>query len=107
MAQKLKIVMAQLNFLVGDIDGNTDRVIESAQRALEEHSAHLIAFPELTLTGYPPEDLLLRPSLQHRIEKALRKIIDANLDIYLVVGHPFLRVQNYIMPLALSKEISF
>lgn len=95
--------MAQLNFLVGDIDGNTDRVIESAQRALEEHSAHLIAFPELTLTGYPPEDLLLRPSLQHRIEKALRKIIDANLDIYLVVGHPFLKGSKLYNALSVIK----
>ena len=49
MAQQLTIVMAQLNFLVGDIDGNTDLVIASAQRAITEKSADMIVFPELTL----------------------------------------------------------
>ena len=89
MAQQLTIVMAQLNFLVGDIDGNTDLVIASAQRAITEKSADMIVFPELTLVGYPPEDLLLRPSLQVRVEKALAKILAANLDIFLVLGYPF------------------
>ena len=89
MAQQLTIVMAQLNFLVGDIDGNTDLVIASARRAITEQSADMIVFPELTLVGYPPEDLLLRPSLQVRVEKALAKILAANLDIFLVLGYPF------------------
>ena len=89
MAQQLTIAMAQLNFLVGDIDGNTDLVIASAQRAITEKSADMIVFPELTLVGYPPEDLLLRPSLQVRVEKALAKILAANLDIFLVLGYPF------------------
>jgi NAD+ synthase (glutamine-hydrolysing) len=88
MAQQLTIVMAQLNFLVGDIDGNTDLVIATARRAIAEQSADMIAFPELTLTGYPPEDLLLRPSLQVRVEKALAKILEADLDIFLVIGYP-------------------
>lgn len=88
MSQQLKIVMAQLNFMVGDIDGNTACVIESARRAITEFGADMIAFPELTLTGYPPEDLLLRPSLQVRISKALEKILHANLGIYIVVGYP-------------------
>ena len=94
MAQQLTIVMAQLNFLVGDIDGNTDLVIASAQRAITEKSADMIVFPELTLVGYPPEDLLLRPSLQVRVEKALAKILAANLDIFLVLGST-LRFRQY------------
>ena len=65
MAQKLKVVMAQLNFRVGDIDGNTEIVIENSLKAVSEHSADVIVFPELTLTGSPMEDLLLRPSLQN------------------------------------------
>ena len=88
MAQQITVVLAQLNFLVGDIDGNTDLVIESARRAISEQSADMIAFPELTLTGYPPEDLLLRPSLQRRIDKALARILTAELDIFLVIGFP-------------------
>lgn len=88
MPGKLKIVMAQLNLLVGDIDGNTDRIIESCRQAIAQHQADIIAFPELSLTGYPPEDLLLRPSMQLRIERALKKIVEADLDIYCVVGYP-------------------
>ena len=88
MAHRLKVVLAQLNLLVGDIDGNTDRVIAAARQASAEFSADLIAFPELALTGYPPEDLLLRPSLQIRVKKALEKILQANLSIVMVVGYP-------------------
>ena len=88
MAQQLKVVMAQLNFLVGDIDGNTRLVIENATKAITEHSADVIVFPELTLTGYPLEDLLLRPSLKIRINKAIAKILDAKLSIVIVIGFP-------------------
>lgn len=88
MPGKLNIVMAQLNLLVGDIDGNTDRIIESCKQAIEEYGADIVAFPELSLTGYPPEDLLLRPSMQIRVERALGKIIAANLATYCVVGFP-------------------
>ncbi|MDX1491980.1 MAG: NAD+ synthase [Pseudohongiellaceae bacterium] len=88
MASQLTVVMAQLNLLVGDIDGNTDRVIASAREAMTVHKADLISFPELSLCSYPPEDLLLRPSLELRINKAIDKILAANLDITMVVGYP-------------------
>lgn len=88
MAQQIKVVMAQLNFEVGNIESNTSKLIESARQAISEHEAEIIAFPELSLTGYPPEDLLLRPSLAIRIEKALNRILGADLGIYLVVGYP-------------------
>ena len=88
MPGQLTVVMAQLNLLVGDIKGNTDRVIAAARQAIDEHGADIIAFPELTLTSYPPEDLLLRPSLQIRIEKALSRLRSANLPIHMLVGHP-------------------
>ena len=104
MAQQLTIVMAQLNFLVGDIDGNTDLVIASARRAITEQSADMIVFPELTLVGYPPEDLLLRPSLQVRVEKALVKILAANLDIFLVLGYPFRQSAKLYNALSVIKK---
>ena len=88
MTQTLKLVMGQLNFLVGDIDGNTEIVIQSSRNAIDEHSADMIVFPELTLTGYPMEDLLLRPSLRNRIDKAIGKILNANLAITIVLGYP-------------------
>ncbi len=104
MSGKLKIVMAQLNLLVGDIEGNTGQVIESCQAAISSSQADLIAFPELTLTGYPPEDLLLRPSLQLRIEKALQSILDAKLDIYCVVGYPHKEGEDLFNALAVIKN---
>jgi NAD+ synthase (glutamine-hydrolysing) len=88
MARQLKAVLAQLNFVVGDIEGNTQKVIDTAQVAVSEHKADLVAFPELTLTGYPPEDLLLRPSLGLRVEKAIQKLLEADLSIFCVVGFP-------------------
>ena len=90
MSDSLKIVMAQENFLVGDIAGNCNRVIESALRASEQHGADIIVFPELTLTGYPPEDLLLRPSLQVRVEAALLSIEEQVKNITVVLGCPIL-----------------
>lgn len=88
MAQQFKLVMAQLNLLVGDIGANADRVIAAAQEAKNQHGAQMVVFPELTLTGYPPEDLLFRPSLKLRVDRALQRILAADLDIYLVLGFP-------------------
>ena len=85
---RARVVMAQLNFLVGDIDGNAERVVASARRAVSELDADLVVFPELTLTGYPPEDLLLRPSLAGRIERALTKIAAAGVECPIALGFP-------------------
>ncbi|MDO3384876.1 NAD+ synthase [Gilvimarinus sp. SDUM040013] len=84
----LTIALGQINTLVGDIPGNTERVLEVANRALQERAADVILFPELTLTGYPPEDLLLRPSLQLRVDKALAELTGARLPLAIVVGYP-------------------
>lgn len=85
----LQIIIAQLDFLVGDIDGNTTKVIDAAQQAHQSFKADLILFPELALTGYPPEDLLLRASLQLRIEKALLRLRQQlPPDLHVVVGYP-------------------
>lgn len=88
MARQLKAVLAQLNFVVGDIEENTQKVIDTARLAIQQHEADVVTFPELTVTGYPPEDLLLRPSLTLRVEKAIQRILDANLAIFCVVGFP-------------------
>lgn len=86
--QRLKVTMAQVDFLVGDIPGNADRMLEAARTAVDEHRADIVVFPELSLTGYPPEDLLLRPSLDGRVNEALERLADANLAAALVVGAP-------------------
>lgn len=84
----LKLALAQINPLVGDIDGNTGLVITQARQAEVELGADLVIFPELVLTGYPPEDLLLRPSLEWRIERALEVIKSANLKAAVLIGYP-------------------
>ena len=88
MARQLRVVMAQLNLMVGDIEGNTSLVLKNAERAISEFAADLIVFPELTLTAYPPEDLLLRPSLKLRIDRAIDAILQADLPIHIVLGFP-------------------
>ncbi len=85
--QKIKVCLAQLNLLVGDIAGNTEQILKAAAGALEQ-DARVLVLPELCLTGYPPEDLLLRPSLQPRIDQALASIKQAALPIYMVLGYP-------------------
>ncbi|MFP8966591.1 NAD+ synthase [Pokkaliibacter sp. CJK22405] len=89
MKPGLRIVMAQLDFLVGDIPGNTEKVIHAAHEARDRLGADVVAFPELTLTGYPPEDLLLRPSLQLRVSKALQRLQDEVQGIGIIIGYPW------------------
>lgn len=83
----LRISIAQLNTLVGDIPGNTQKILQMAHEAVIQ-KADLVVFPELCLTGYPPEDLLLRSSLDKRITDALGILMAANLPLALVVGYP-------------------
>lgn len=86
-----RIQIAQLNLLVGDVAGNTERVIAVAAEA-QASGAHLVVFPELTLTGYPPEDLLLRPELMERVRSALGRIQRETAlrspGLALVLGYP-------------------
>ena len=87
----LRISLAQINLLVGDITGNTDRVIAAARFARDEQQAHAVLYPELTLTGYPPEDLLLRYELQERVESALHALCRAVRGIDVIIGYPRFR----------------
>ena len=82
----LRIALAQDNFLVGSIPENAQKVRLLAQQAKAQQS-DIIVFPELCLTGYPPEDLLFRPSLTPRINDALASLADIR-DIVLVLGYP-------------------
>lgn len=84
----LRIVMAQLNMLVGDIESNADKVIAAAHRARDEMQADAIIFPELTLTGYPPEDLLLRSGLHSRVLVELERVKQKVSGIDVVLGYP-------------------
>ncbi len=88
------LVMGQINPVVGDVSGNVKKIIAAANEARDSLNADLIVFPELTLTGYPPEDLLLRPGLQKRVNKGLRKLKKKIKNIAVVVGHPAGKVKE-------------
>ncbi|WP_333954598.1 NAD+ synthase [Psychrobacter sp. S4(2024)] len=78
--------LAQSHFLVGDIKANAEKMRTLALQAREQ-GADVIIFPELALLGYPPQDLLLRPSLSGRIKSALSTLSDID-DIVMIVGYP-------------------
>ena len=85
---QLRVVLAQIDPVVGDVAGNTRKVMAATRQARQEHDAELVVFPELCLTGYPPEDLLLRPGLLKRVNKALQTLCQQIDDITIIVGHP-------------------
>jgi len=90
--QDLTLVMAQLDPLVGDIPGNTARAIESVREASLEHKADVVVLPELCLTGYPPEDLLLRESMESRLEEARAQMAKKVAPgVMVIVGYPGMR----------------
>jgi NAD+ synthase (glutamine-hydrolysing) len=87
MAVPLRLALGQLNLLVGDIAGNLARLRAATARARDELRAHAVVFPELALTGYPPEDLLLRPGFIHDEQGALAALCREALGIDIIVGH--------------------
>lgn len=83
----MKIALAQINCMVGDIQGNADKILDYANRAYVA-GASLIITPELALSGYPPEDLLLREDFHRACSQALIKLAARLPDITLLIGHP-------------------
>jgi NAD+ synthase (glutamine-hydrolysing) len=88
---KIKVVAAQLNQIIGDFDGNCARIIDAAKSAVAQ-GAHIVLTPELSLTAYPPEDLLLRPKFFEKCADALAKLTAdlAALDLHVLVGVPIM-----------------
>jgi NAD+ synthase (glutamine-hydrolysing) len=83
----LRVALAQINPVVGDIRGNARKISESIARARDEGAA-LVVLPELSLTGYPPEDLLLKTSFLDAAGEALQELASQAHDIAAVVGYP-------------------
>ena len=81
----LRLVMAQINTTVGDIEGNTKKILDSIKEAKSVH-ADVISFPELAITGYPPEDLLFQKSFLELNYSNMNKIVDQSEGITIVVG---------------------
>ncbi len=83
------LTLAQINGLVGDIRGNVARVIEVCETYRTDPTPRIVLFPELTLTGYPPEDLLLKPEMAVRVDRALENIVASiPAHVVAVVGFP-------------------
>ncbi len=85
----LRIACAQINCVVGDLDGNVERILAAYERAVDD-VCDLVVFPELTVTGYPPEDLLLRPAFVAQAAAALDKLAARIGAVVAVVGVPIL-----------------
>ncbi len=83
----IRVALCQRNLVVGDIDGNAEKIRESLDR-VRESGVDLALFPELTVTGYPPEDLLLKPHFAERAEAALRDLAAEVRDLVAVIGFP-------------------
>ena len=88
MSESLRIALAQLDLLVGDVQGNLTQVVSVARQAREEHRADLTLFPELALSGYPPEDLLFHRGFRAQIERALEQLCREVPAGQLIVGFP-------------------
>ena len=84
---KLKIAIGQINCTVGDIAGNAQRILAVAESARAQ-GADLLLTPELALSGYPPEDLLLRPDFYRACARELQRISSSMPDLAMLVGHP-------------------
>ena len=88
MAAPLRIALAQFDFPVGAVESNADRIAALIVQARDDFGAGLVLFPELALSGYPPEDLLLRPSFLSACEAALQRIAAQAQGIVAIVGWP-------------------
>lgn len=81
----MRILVAQLNLIIGDLEGNTQKIIETLDRARSKE-VDVVLFPELTICGYPPEDLMLHRSFIEAMDEYLEKIIRASARLFVVVG---------------------
>ncbi len=84
----LIITLAQLNLVVGDVQGNTERIADIIHELREDGSTDLVVFQELALCGYPPEDLLFHSGMQHRVADALQNLCAETQGIAVLIGYP-------------------
>ncbi|MEG1968993.1 MAG: NAD+ synthase [Burkholderiaceae bacterium] len=97
MSSHVRVAVAQINCIVGDFEGNSRRILEAARQA-QAAGVHILVTPELSLCGYPPEDLLLRRAFYEAAETALERLASRLLpfpELRVVVGHPLAREGRY------------
>ena len=88
MSDTVVLALAQVDLIVGDVAGNAAKILEYAVRAREELRADLVVFPELSVCGYPPEDLLFHSGLRRDVEAAIERIRSSVSDIAVLIGFP-------------------
>ena len=88
MASQVTLALAQVDLAVGDVVGNAAKIITYANRARDELQADLIVFPELSVCGYPPEDLLFHSGLRENVEDAINNIRESVRGIAILIGFP-------------------
>ncbi|ELI7918906.1 NAD+ synthase [Yersinia enterocolitica] len=103
MSRKLSIALAQLNWLVGDIEGNTERMLQTLHEQ-QKAGADLVMFSELALSGYPPEDLLYRDDFYQRCEAQLDRLQAATQQTAVLVGHPWREADKLYNALSLFAD---
>ncbi|HEX6639065.1 MAG TPA: NAD+ synthase [Steroidobacteraceae bacterium] len=87
-SQRLRLALGQLNLLVGDVAGNAQKIVAAAERACSDLGTDLLVLPELTLSGYPPEDLLFHRGFRVAIEKGMETVRGARASCGFLVGFP-------------------
>ncbi|GLR15344.1 NAD+ synthase [Chitinimonas prasina] len=102
----MKIAVAQFNATVGDLAGNTDHILRLISEAREAR-ADVLLVPELAIAGYPPEDLLLRPSFYQACNEQLDRLLDAADDVTLIVGHPVMLGQERFNGVTVMRDGNF
>jgi NAD+ synthase (glutamine-hydrolysing) len=88
MSDTAVLALAQVDLVVGDVAGNTEKILTYATRAREELRADLVIFPELSVCGYPPEDLLFHSGLRRDVESAVNRIRTSVSNIAVLIGFP-------------------
>ena len=87
-SRRLRCVMAQLNLVVGDMDGNTARIVAAAREARDQLQADVVMLPELAVSGYPPEDLLFHAGMRVQVARSLERLKSEIHGITLIAGYP-------------------
>ena len=87
-SRPLRCVMAQLNLVVGDVDGNTSRIVAAANEARDRYRADIVMVPELAVSGYPPEDLLFHSGMRLAVARSLSRLKQEVRGITLIAGYP-------------------
>ena len=87
-SRQLRCVLAQLNLVVGDVDGNTTRIVDATVAARDLYHADVVLVPELAVSGYPPEDLLFHSGMRLQVGRSLDRLKQEVRGITLIAGYP-------------------